>query len=327
MGNISVIRNLRYERIEEFFNAIGYKGELFNLFANGNFVFRGHASDGYNLVPTALRKEKYDEFNRIALAKGKYETDTEYMQALKEYTILRRFYKMCDSRGLFLEDIERIRKSWNERIDLDTMWINEDWLPKDLWSLAALAQHYGLPTRLLDWTHDKFAALFFAIEDFLEGRIKLKDTHNIVLWAMNLNFYYDSPNLGLPLRLVQPVYHGNPNMIAQQGMFTLWQVKKETKLEGDTHIADVSQKVNREPLDVLLDNYFSEKENFNAQFLFKIELPVSSFREIYQYLVDIGYDASLIYPGYGGAAKAIKHDQFLLRGARLIKTGITFVRK
>ena len=58
-------------------------------------------------------------------------------------------------------------------------------IPEDLWELAALAQHYGIPTRLLDWTHDLHTALYFAVESYMKNKYIPEETKSIVLWALS----------------------------------------------------------------------------------------------------------------------------------------------
>ena len=318
-NNIPIIQQMRYEKMEEFIQSINYGGELYNIFKEGNFVFRGHASDKYVLVPSALRPQSHDWFCRLVLS-SKQKEDLERIQMSSEYNLLRRFYKSCDRRGLLIPYIERIRQTFHEKLDIDTMLRSEYWLPQDLWEIAALAQHYGVPTRLLDWTYDRNTALYFSIEDQLEGKSLPDGTMHIVLWALNIDPIVTAPNLGLPLRLVQPIYHGNPNLAAQQGMFTLWQTKKVVNLENGKVEIDHKTLTNRKPLDELLQEYATVSGNHTKPYLYKVELPISEGKSLYHYLHAIGYDASRIYPGYYGATKAVMHEHFLYD--EILDTGI-----
>jgi hypothetical protein len=316
MKKTPVVQYVEYSKIEDFIRDISYGGSLYELFMNGNYAFRGHASDKYKLIPVALRPESRKRFNQFALSGDDEEKkDLEYFQIIKEGHILRDFYKMCDRHGLANENIKRFRSSFLERMDLQTLLTSEMWLPQDLWTLAALAQHYGLPTRLLDWTHDINVGLFFAVEDYLEGRVVPEETKHIVVWALNLQPITEPNVKDMPLKLVQPIYHGNDNLTAQQGLFTLWQVKKSIDFSEGKMVADMKTIVNRKPLDQLLLNLRIGQENIEEPYLYGFLLPADSGREIYRYIKSVGYDASRIYPNYNGVVKSMCHDYYLYKEA------------
>ena len=316
MKKTPVVQYVEYSKIEDFIRDISYGGSLYELFMNGNYAFRGHASDKYKLIPVALRPESRKRFNQFALSGDDEEKkDLEYFQIIKEGHILRDFYKMCDRHGLANENIKRFRSSFLERMDLQTLLTSEMWLPQDLWTLAALAQHYGLPTRLLDWTHDINVGLFFAVEDYLEGRVVPEETKHIVVWALNLQPITEPNVKDMPLKLVQPIYHGNDNLTAQQGLFTLWQVKKSIDFSEGKMVADMKTIVNRKPLDQLLLNLRIGQENIEEPYLYGFLLPADSGREIYRYIKSVGYDASRIYPNYNGVVKSMSHDYYLYKEA------------
>jgi hypothetical protein len=58
-----------------------------------------------------------------------------------------------------------------------------DLRPQSDWDFLSLAQHHGLPTRLLDWTYSALAALFFAVAHPTEEL----EPDDAVVWLLKTN--------------------------------------------------------------------------------------------------------------------------------------------
>ena len=91
-------------------------------------------------------------------------------------------------------------------------------LPMKFCPLMALAQHHGVPTRLLDWSRNPLKAACFAA---LKAWAQPDKTGRLSVWALcveRLDMLGDAPQ---PFTVITAPAASNSNLRAQEGLFTL----------------------------------------------------------------------------------------------------------
>lgn len=285
-------------------------------------IFRGHSSGNYELIPFSLREnggfwdihDRLSHFDKILWTEKKSLQKQEKYQMEAEFRILREFYKLCDMNGLYIPNNYIIRKKLLSTYHLmmsEDKEIFQEWLPEQLYEVAALAQHYGLPTRLLDWTRDPFVAAFFALDGALE-----KDDGLVVIWALDISNIMSNKKLGSKLKIITPPYKFNPNLHAQKGVFTHWAIKfdellvENPKAKNSISISDffpIDADVNRKPLNELITEVTDQKR------FIKYILPSKKAHEGLKLLNHLGYNKSRLFPGYQGIVEQIKAGQAIIK--------------
>lgn len=265
-------------------------------------LYRGHWDANWPLVPTALRSRNWltDGVHWIEAPCATTEEQVSFELATLKY-----FWEECDTQGLRLpEDGQTLRKAFNEmeKFVEQRKLQYHFWPPTPMLSLLGLAQHSGVPTRLLDWSWDPHVAAYFAAKSILRTDKPPEAKERLAIWKL-LRVVVESQeyNLGKdpedwPVRLVTAPTADNANLRAQRGAFTL----------HNTGRLKPTQPPDAPSLDEVLASVLNGRGNPDPLVpLTKLTLPATEAVRLLSLLSQQGYHAGSLFPGFEGVATLV----------------------
>ena len=288
---------------EEFLEALSPIGPFFLADPpDAPWLFRGQGRD-YPLVPSAFRPFIFGKGGKLArLSQRTIATYADLL--LAERDVLVRFFNLADRRGLVLpDDSQQLRSNLetllSERGELFAGKGYQDWFAADsALSLTAMAQHYGVPTRLLDWARDVFVAAFFAAEGAVrEIATGAKASEKMVVWSFFFPRLGKQDGIGTtdPVRIVTAPSASNPNLKAQQGVFT--KASRYYTNEDTLHYLPLDQMLKELELKYASTNSDAWIQLQDCR-LRKFTAPLSEGERLLRLLAKFDVTPSSVYPGY-----------------------------
>lgn len=147
--------------------------------------------------------------------------------------------------------------------------------------VEVLAQHHGLPTRLLDWSLSIYVAAFFAFSQTASCT-----TGMVSVWALNTQFVTENMDEN-HLKLHEDFYPKNNRQLWQLGVF----------VRNKTQIQDIS-KIFERP-----DDFIGASALKGAPVLFRFDIPASVREVALDELEMMRINSVSLFPGIEGVVR------------------------
>jgi FRG domain len=164
----------------EFIARLRITDELWGGQPAWDWGFRGQGNADWDLLPSAFR-----DGNLLSYANSSFKVPMPELgdQHWCEFKLIQHFLYLADRVGLSVPgDAQHFRRPPTT----DKRGRSDEWPPEDVLETLAIAQHHGVPTRLLDITHNALIAAFFAADDATDPK-KVGDAKRFGVWAVDLS--------------------------------------------------------------------------------------------------------------------------------------------
>ena len=176
--------------VQEFLNYLLPSAAHWHSAKRGELAYRGQASSAWLLVPKAFRNDQVVGFEPDAPFGG---SSRVVPQARAEFNAVHQFVRAADASDLQITETgaRLLLQDDPRHIFNDNNW-EYRWPQEEVLETLALAQHHGIPTRLLDFTEDTLIGAYFAASSAWNAdkgrKITGKGRTSLAVWVIDLRF-------------------------------------------------------------------------------------------------------------------------------------------